>query len=83
MISAQRVPIQCKEPVQTSAWDQITGEQAQLLEHWQTLGQFRQRHPAIAQEVNTSFVTARATMRSNDNTKMTRYWSFMPAQSKR
>jgi len=30
-------------------WDQITGERQQLLEHWQKLGQFRQRHPAIAQ----------------------------------
>ena len=30
-------------------WDQITGERAELLEHWQALGQFRQRHPAVAQ----------------------------------
>ena len=31
-------------------WDhQITGEPAELLEHWQALGQFRQRHLAVAQ----------------------------------
>ena len=30
-------------------WEQITGERAELLKHWQALGQFRQRHPAVAQ----------------------------------
>lgn len=30
-------------------WDQITGERSELLAHWQTLGNFRKRHPAIGQ----------------------------------
>ncbi|QIA62073.1 alpha-amylase [Vibrio astriarenae] len=29
-------------------WDQIEGERAVLLEHWQALGDFRKRHPAVA-----------------------------------
>ncbi|WP_264874666.1 alpha-amylase [Vibrio agarivorans] len=30
-------------------WDLIEGERATLLEHWQALGEFRKRHPAVAQ----------------------------------
>ncbi|USD65279.1 alpha-amylase [Vibrio sp. SCSIO 43136] len=30
-------------------WHQIKGQRADLLEHWQKLGEFRQRHPAVAQ----------------------------------
>ena len=30
-------------------WEQIKGERAELLKHWQALGQFRQRHPSVAQ----------------------------------
>ncbi|PMH41460.1 alpha-amylase [Vibrio sp. 10N.286.49.B3] len=30
-------------------WDSIEGERELLLKHWQTLGEFRQRHPAVAQ----------------------------------
>jgi alpha-amylase len=29
-------------------WDKITGQRETLLKHWQTLGDFRLRHPAIA-----------------------------------
>ncbi|RCU51925.1 hypothetical protein DU002_05530 [Corallincola holothuriorum] len=28
-------------------WNELTGARAALLKHWQILGQFRQRHPAI------------------------------------
>jgi alpha-amylase len=30
-------------------WDKIHGEREDLLQHWQKLGEFRQRHPAVAQ----------------------------------
>ncbi len=30
-------------------WDKINGEREDLLQHWQKLGEFRQRHPAVAQ----------------------------------
>jgi alpha-amylase len=30
-------------------WEQITGERSALLKHWQKLGNFRKRHPAIGQ----------------------------------
>ncbi|MGL6316784.1 alpha-amylase [Vibrio sp. WXL103] len=30
-------------------WDQIEDDRATLLKHWQTLGEFRKRHPAVAQ----------------------------------
>lgn len=30
-------------------WDDIEGDRAVLLEHWQALGEFRKRHPAVAQ----------------------------------
>jgi alpha-amylase len=28
-------------------WQEVTGAQAPFVAHWQTLGQFRARHPAI------------------------------------
>ncbi|WP_265575799.1 alpha-amylase family glycosyl hydrolase, partial [Vibrio sp. OPT46] len=30
-------------------WDKIHGEREDLLQHWQKLGEFRKRHPAVAQ----------------------------------
>lgn len=30
-------------------WDKITGERSELLAHWQALGNFRKRHPAVGQ----------------------------------
>lgn len=30
-------------------WDKIHGERKDLLQHWQKLGEFRKRHPAVAQ----------------------------------
>ena len=34
-------------------WRDVTGENASLVAHWQTLGQFRARHPAIGAGVQT------------------------------
>ncbi|WP_437887838.1 alpha-amylase [Phytobacter sp. V91] len=35
-------------------WQDIKGQSAQTLEHWQTLGQFRARHPAIGAGKHTT-----------------------------
>jgi alpha-amylase len=34
-------------------WEELTGERAQLLKHWQTIGQFRSRHNSIGAGTHT------------------------------
>ncbi len=43
--------ISIKAPVQDMVWT-LSDEQKRLLNHWQTLGQFRQTHPAIGAGVH-------------------------------
>ena len=35
-------------------WQDVTGKQALTVAHWQTLGQFRARHPAIGEGKQTT-----------------------------
>jgi alpha-amylase len=35
-------------------WQDVTGKQASTVAHWQTLGQFRARHPAIGEGKQTT-----------------------------
>ncbi len=49
MILALLVQTPTKGTRSDMPWDKIHGEREDLLQHWQKLGEFRKRHPAVAQ----------------------------------
>ena len=55
-------------------WQDVTGKQALTVAHWQTLGQFRARHPAIGQGKQTT-LSLKEGMDSYVNMMAIKSWS--------
>ena len=58
-------------------WQDVTGKQALTVAHWQTLGQFRARHPAIGmgKQTTLSMPQGYGFVRENADDKVMVVWA--------
>jgi alpha-amylase len=58
-------------------WQDVTGSQASGVKHWQILGQFRARHPAIGEGTQTTLSLAQgyAFVRQHQDDKVMVVWA--------
>lgn len=65
-------------------WAQLTGEKGAILRHWQRLGRFRARHPAIGNGLHRSFIAPNyyAFSRTQEGDRVLVVWRGEAAESK-